>query len=86
MISAGAYGIPYEYQPGWPNTDYLINEAFNETVKSAVSRYCTHLYALTNGTSLAADMAHTQTASDVSFLVEKIAAAKSVNRPYILGE
>ncbi|KAG7285774.1 hypothetical protein NEMBOFW57_008068 [Staphylotrichum longicolle] len=86
MISAGAYGIPYEYQPSWPNTDYLINEAFNDTVKSAVGRYCTHLYALAAGTSLEADMAHTQTVSDVSLLVEKIAAAKSVNRPYILGE
>lgn len=84
-ISAGAYAIPYEY-PAWPNTNHLINEAFNETVKSAVSRYCTHLYTLSEGTSLAADMAHMQTVSDVSHFVEKIAAAKSEHRPYIIGE
>ena len=86
MISAGAYGIPYPYQPDWPNTEFLINEAFNATVKGAVSRYCTHLYALADGSSLAADMSHMQTAADVSLLVPKVAAAKSVNRPYILGE
>ncbi len=86
MIAAGAYGIPYEYQPAWPNTDYLINEAFNDTVKGAVGRYCTHLYALAAGTSLEADMAHTQTVLDVSLLVDKIAVAKSANRPFILGE
>jgi hypothetical protein len=31
-------------------------------------------------------MAHTQTVSDVSLFVEKIATARSVNRPYIIGE
>jgi hypothetical protein len=86
MISAGAYGIPYNYQPDWPDTNYLITDAFNDTVKSAVGRYCSHLYALSDGTSLAADMAHTKTVSDVSLFVDKIATAKSVGRPYIIGE
>jgi hypothetical protein len=88
MISAGSYVSAQGtgYQPDWPNTNYLISDAFNDTVKSAVSRYCSHLYCLADGTSLAADMAHNQTVADLSHFVDKIATAKSVNRPYIIGE
>lgn len=72
-------------QPNWPDTDYLINNAYNETIKAATKVYNTHLYALSNETSLELEMNHAKTVADLSHFIGKIKTAKSVGRPYIIG-
>lgn len=86
ILLGGSYALPIEYVPDWPNTDYLITTAYNQTVKDAVKVYSGHLYALSNGTTLAGEMNHVRTVEDVSNFVEKIATAKSVGKGYILGK
>lgn len=87
LILAGSYALPIELTPAYPNTDYLINEAFNSSVQAGVKAYCTHSYALSlPNSTLPDEMKHAKTVADLSNYVEKIANAKSVGRPYIIGE
>jgi len=86
ILLGGSYAIPIEFMPHWPNTDYLIDSAYNKTIKDAIKYYSGHLYALSNGTTLEEEMNHVRTVADVSTLVEKVNTAKSVGRDYILGE
>lgn len=87
FILAGSYALPIELTPAYPNTDYLINEAFNSSVKGSVKAYCTHSYALSlPNSTLPDEMNHAKTVADLSNYVEKIVNAKSVGRPYIIGE
>ncbi|GAW14074.1 hypothetical protein ANO14919_034660 [Xylariales sp. No.14919] len=87
ILSAGNYAVPIELMEAYPNTDYLINTAFNDSVKAGVKAYCTHSYALSGeDAELPDEMKHSKTVADLSNFVEKIATAKSVGRPYIIGE
>ncbi|KAJ8122812.1 hypothetical protein ONZ43_g1086 [Nemania bipapillata] len=87
ILSAGNYAVPIELMPAYPNTDYLINTAFNDSIKAGVKVYCTHSYALSGADSqLPDEMKHSKTVADLNNFVEKIATAKSAGRPYILGE
>ncbi|KAH8656832.1 hypothetical protein BGZ61DRAFT_486482 [Ilyonectria robusta] len=86
ILSAGAYAVPIPLYEDYPDTNYLINEAYNASVKAGTKSYCTHLYALSSGTTLSTEMNHLRTVSDLSHFVDKIATAKSINRPYIIGE
>lgn len=85
ILVGGSYAIPIPIVPNWPNTDYLITEAYNQTVKDAIKFYNGHLYALSNGTTLEGEMNHVRTVADVSTFVEKIATARSVGKKYYLG-
>ena len=84
ILAAGSYALNYAYP--WPSTDYLVEKAYNTTVKNATKVYSGHLYATSNGTSLTADMNHVKTVTDLSVFIEKIATARSIHRPYILGK
>lgn len=86
ILSAGAYAVPIPLYEDYPDTNYLINEAYNASVKAGTKSYCTHLYALSSGTTLSTEMNHLRTVSDLSHFVDKIATAKSINRPYIIGK
>lgn len=86
ILSGGGYAVPITLQPGWPNTNYLIAEAYNETIKKYTKFYNGHLYALSNSTILAEEMAHSKTVADLSHFEDKIALAHSDGRPDILGD
>jgi hypothetical protein len=86
ILLGGSYAVPIPLQPNWPNTDYLINTAYNETVKSAIKEYSGHLYALSNGTELKGEMTHVRTVQDISTFVPKIATASSVGKTYTLSK
>lgn len=85
VLAGGGYAIPFEIEPGWPNLPYLVNSAYNQTVKDATKVYNGHLYAFSNATGddLAVEMAHQRTVDDLNLL--PISTARSVGRPYILG-
>ncbi|KAL6364098.1 hypothetical protein LRP88_03531 [Fusarium phalaenopsidis] len=86
VLAGGGYAIPFEIEPGWPNLPYLVNSAYNQTVKNATKVYNGHLYAFSNATGddLAVEMTHQRTVDDLNLL--PISTARSVGRPYILGE
>lgn len=86
ILAGGGYAIPFEIEPGWPNLPYLVNEAYNQTVKAATKVYNGHLYAFSNATEdgLDTEMAHQRTVDDLNLL--PISTAKSVGRPYIIGK
>lgn len=86
ILAGGGYAIPFEIEPGWPNLAYLVNEAYNQTVKAATKVYNGHLYAFSNATEdgLGTEMAHQRTVEDLNLL--PISTAKSVGRPYIIGK
>jgi hypothetical protein len=86
MLTAGSYAETFSDYPEWPNTDYLINTAYNETVKDAVKVYVGHLYAAPPGNNtLATEMNHAKTVSDLAVFADRVATAASVNRSFILG-
>lgn len=85
ILAAGSYGVPYQYYPGWPNVNYLISTAYNQTIKDATKLYNAHLYREGKGTTLPDEMRHNTTVSDIGPLLTAVDAAKSLNRPYILG-
>jgi hypothetical protein len=86
ILAGGGYAIPFQIEPGWPNLPYLVNEAYNQTVKAATKVYNGHLYAFSNATEdgLDTEMAHQRTVDDLNLL--PISTAKSVGRPYIIGK
>ncbi|KAI1306675.1 hypothetical protein F5Y03DRAFT_354160 [Xylaria venustula] len=87
ILSAGNYAVPIELVEAHPNTDYLINTAFNSIVKAGVKAYCTHSYALSGEDAiLPNEMKHSKTVADLGHYADKIATAKSAGRPYIIGE
>ncbi|KAF3402328.1 Beta-glucuronidase [Talaromyces pinophilus] len=87
ILTAGSYAVAYDDNPEWPNTDYLINTAYNDTVKAAVRVYVGHLYAAPPGNNtLATEMNHAKTVSDLAVFADRVATAASVNRSFILGE
>lgn len=83
FIAAGSYA--YTRDTPAPNTDYLINYAFDQRIEDAVKVYSGHLYSLTGG-QLDTEMNHALTVADLGNFTEKIATASSVGRPYILGK
>lgn len=86
ILTAGSYAVAYDDNPEWPNTDYLINTAYNDTVKAAVLVYVGHLYAAPPGNNaLATEMNHAKTVSDLAVFADRVATAASVNRSFILG-
>ncbi|KAH8894279.1 hypothetical protein GQ53DRAFT_780328 [Thozetella sp. PMI_491] len=87
ILSGGNYAVPIELAPAYPNTNYLIDTAFNSSVRAGVKMYCTHLYALSaQDALLSEEMNHVKTVADLSNFVDKIGKAKAVGRPYIIGE
>ncbi|KAI0024059.1 hypothetical protein F4780DRAFT_798306 [Xylariomycetidae sp. FL0641] len=86
IISAGCYSIPIPLQAGWPNTLYLLREAFNASVKAGVRDYCAHLYALSLSTDPRTEMNHVRTASDVSQFADDVAAVHAAGKPFVVGE
>ncbi|KAL6912444.1 hypothetical protein FSST1_010204 [Fusarium sambucinum] len=86
ILAGGGYAIPFQIEPGWPNMPYLINEAYNATVKGATKVYNGHLYAFSNASAddLDIEMSHQRTVDDLDLL--PISTAKSAGRPYIIGE
>ncbi|RGP75985.1 hypothetical protein FSPOR_432 [Fusarium sporotrichioides] len=86
ILAGGGYAIPFQIEPGWPNLPFLINEAYNTTVKAATKVYNGHLYAFSNASSgdLDVEMSHQRTVDDLNLL--PISAAKAVGRPYVIGE
>ncbi|KGO50014.1 Glycoside hydrolase, superfamily [Penicillium expansum] len=86
ILAGGGYAVPFEVVPPWPNLPYLIETAYNQTIKDATKFYNGHLYSLENATanSLNIEMNHQRTVSDLNML--PISSDKSVNRPYVLGE
>ncbi|KAF7713085.1 Beta-glucuronidase [Penicillium ucsense] len=87
ILTAGSYAVAYADNPEWPNTDYLIHTAYNNTVKAAVKYYSGHLYAAPPGNNtLAIEMNHARTVSDLAVLGERASTAASINSLYILGE
>lgn len=86
ILAGGGYAIPYPAEPAWPNLPYLVNEAYNQTVKDATKMYNGHLYTFSNTTEvdLAVEMSHTRTVTDLDFL--PIHVAKAEGRPYVIGE
>lgn len=86
ILTAGSYGVAYADDPDWPNTDYLIDTAYNDTVKAAVRVYVGHLYAAPPGNNtLATEMNHAKTVSDLAVFADRVTTAASVNRSFILG-
>lgn len=87
ILSAGTYAVPTPLYDNYPSTDYLIDEAFNSSVKTGVKMYCTHSYALSaESAQLPEEMNHAKTVADISTYVPKIAKAAADGRPYIIGE
>ncbi|CAF3525455.1 unnamed protein product [Fusarium graminearum] len=86
ILAGGGYAIPFQIEPGWPNLPYLVNEAYNKTVKAATKVYNGHLYAFSNVSEngLDIEMSHQRTVEDLNLL--PISTARSVGRPYIIGE
>ncbi|UPL01576.1 hypothetical protein LCI18_012510 [Fusarium solani-melongenae] len=86
ILAGGGYAVPFQLEPEGPNLPYLVNSAYNQTVKDATKVYNGHLYALSNATGddLAVEMTHQRTVDDLGLL--PISTARSVGRPYILGE
>ncbi|QPC78076.1 hypothetical protein HYE68_008828 [Fusarium pseudograminearum] len=86
ILAGGGYAIPFQIEPGWPNLPYLVNEAYNKTVRAATKVYNGHLYAFSNASvnDLDVEMSHQRTAEDLNLL--PISTARSVGRPYIIGE
>ncbi|KAL2681419.1 hypothetical protein Neosp_009030 [[Neocosmospora] mangrovei] len=78
IVAAGSYATSR-----W-NMGYLINEAFNNSVKSAVKVYSGHLYA--GGNQLSEGMNHAQTSQELSWFADDTADAKQAGRNFILGE
>ncbi|KAM0340125.1 hypothetical protein ACHAPU_010617 [Fusarium lateritium] len=58
ILAGGGYAIPFEFQPNWPNTDYLINKVYNSTIKAATKFYNSHLYSASNATTIGGAMNH----------------------------
>ncbi|KAH8701534.1 hypothetical protein BGW36DRAFT_445075 [Talaromyces proteolyticus] len=87
ILTAGSYAVAIADDPEWPNTDYLIHTAYNDTVKNAVKVYVGHLYAAPPGnTTLAMEMKHSKTVSDLAVFADRVSTAASAERPFILGE
>ncbi|KAF3386922.1 hypothetical protein F1880_001326 [Penicillium rolfsii] len=87
ILTAGSYAVSFANNPKWPNTDYLINTAYNDSVKAAVKVYCGHLYAAPpENNTLATEMNHAKTVSDLAVFTDRVSVAASINRPFILGE
>ncbi|KAH9892094.1 hypothetical protein F4778DRAFT_750800 [Xylariomycetidae sp. FL2044] len=87
ILSGGNYAVPIALAPAYPNTDYLIESAFNASVKAGVKVYCTHSYALSGQDALLpGEMNHVKTVVDLSNYTEKIATSQAAGRPYIFGE
>jgi hypothetical protein len=84
IISAGVYAASFQVTPTWPTTRYLIDAAFNSTVKAAVKFYCNHLYVPTTG-PLSDEMNHAATVISLAPQIDSVAAAASVGKRHILG-
>ncbi|KAL2802462.1 hypothetical protein BJX63DRAFT_437848 [Aspergillus granulosus] len=87
ILAAGSYAATIPSMPDWPNIPYLIETAFNDSVKAGVKMYSGHLYAgPPNETDLAGEMGHVKTLADLSVFTESIALSHGDGRPFILGE
>ncbi|OQD64456.1 hypothetical protein PENPOL_c007G07799 [Penicillium polonicum] len=86
ILAAGGYAIPFAIEPSWPNLPYLVDVAYNQTIKDGTKVYNGHLYSLSNVTAdgLNVEMNHRTTAADLNTL--PISSSKLDNKPYILGE
>jgi len=86
ILAAGGYAIPFELQPDWPNLPYLVDVAYNQSLRDATKVYNGHLYAFSNAseTGLSIEMTHQRTVADLALL--PISTAKEDGKPYILGE
>lgn len=79
--------MPLPISENYPSTDYLIDAAFNASVKNGVKMYCTHSYALSaESAGLPEEMDHARTVADISNYPPKIIKATAYGRPYIIGE
>ncbi|KAK7187721.1 hypothetical protein DPSP01_004558 [Paraphaeosphaeria sporulosa] len=86
ILFGPSYAVPIPLSPAWPNTNYLINTVYDQTIKNAMKIYSGHLYALSNGTTLDGEMSHVRTSSDVGTFLSQIASVKVAGRDYVLGE
>ncbi|KAJ0426845.1 hypothetical protein BJY00DRAFT_306836 [Aspergillus carlsbadensis] len=87
ILAAGSYAATIPSRPEWPNIPYLIETAFNDSVKAGVKMYSGHLYAAPpNETDLAGEMNHVKTVADLAVFNESIALSHGEGRPFILGE
>lgn len=87
ILTAGSYAVTIPSRPEWPNVPYLIERAFNESVKAGVKAYSGHLYAAPpNETDLAGEMNHAKTVADLSVFKESIALSHAEGRQFILGQ
>ncbi|KAK4861052.1 hypothetical protein LT330_003968 [Penicillium expansum] len=70
ILAGGGYAVPFEVVPPWPNLPYLIETAYNQTIKDATKFYNGHLYSLENATAniLNVEMNHQRTVSDLNML------------------
>jgi hypothetical protein len=86
ILAAGGYAIPFPYKPNWPNLPYLIDVAYNESVKAATKEYNGHLYAFSDAdqNDLQHEMQHQRVVADLGVL--PIASALADGKPYIIGE
>jgi hypothetical protein len=86
VLAAGGYAIPFPYKENWPNLPYLINEAYNESVKAITKEYNGHLYAFSDASvnDLQHEMQHARVVSDLALL--PINEALADGKPYIIGE
>lgn len=86
ILVGGSYAVPSVIQPGWPNTDYLIDTAYNETIKAATKAYNSHIYRFFgNETTLPNEMNHASTVKDLVPFANSVAKAKSVGRRHFIG-
>ncbi|KAL3482979.1 hypothetical protein BJX62DRAFT_245344 [Aspergillus germanicus] len=86
ILAAGSYAATIPSLPEWPNVPYLINTAFNDSVKAGVKTYSGHLYAAPpNETDLAGEMSHVKTVADLSVFNESIALSHGEGVPFILA-
>jgi hypothetical protein len=86
ILAAGSYAVPSKITPDWPNTDYLISAAYNQTIKDATKSYNSHLYRFFgNETTLSDEMNHVNTVSDIKPFINSVATAKSVGRQHFIG-
>ncbi|KAH6695971.1 hypothetical protein BKA61DRAFT_711299 [Leptodontidium sp. MPI-SDFR-AT-0119] len=86
ILSAGVYAVSFQITATWPTTRYLIETAFNSTIKSAVKFYCNHLYTTTEGRPLSDEMNHAATVRSLAPQIDSVAAAASVGNRHIIGE
>lgn len=86
ILFGPSYAVPIPLSPAWPNTNYLLNEVYNQSIKDVMKIYSGHLYALSNGTELGSEMSHSRTASDVSTFSSQITSASAAGRDYVLGK